>query len=278
MMAHLFDELSGRGLAGVAGVVAGSFSTWAVSRWKRHQQKHSVLVGDARDTIVVAQHLVETEERPDPKGYGTRTVAKAMRIRSLGQSELDRVVPNGHLSGVLLHRALGVSPHDTLISMAGVEGSYLLETLTNFVCDRVGNEPFEHDLYVMAPCCEPAELAQHQPITILLISQSDLELFENWETCHEVSVEHSSDAARVLTLMNMARRYKQELAELDRLRREGKPTTYAETMYVLDLALDTQCGPIPTKSIRWDRYLHLHLLPAALRSPTSLQSVAETAA
>ena len=56
----------------------------------------------------------------------------------------------------------------------------MLETLTNFVCDRVANAPFEHDLYVMAPCCEPMGMAEHQPITILLIAVSDLALFEAW--------------------------------------------------------------------------------------------------
>ena len=76
------------------------------------------------------------------------------------------------------------------ISMEGAEGSYLLETLTNFVCDRVANGPFGHDLYVMAPCCEPAGLAVHQPITILLISVADLALFRSWPACRGVRVEH----------------------------------------------------------------------------------------
>jgi hypothetical protein len=31
--------------------------------------------------------------------------------------------------------------------MNDAEGSYLLEALTSFVCDRVANGPFEHDLY-----------------------------------------------------------------------------------------------------------------------------------
>src|SRR5438270_33112 len=81
------------------------------------------------------------------------------------------------------------------------EASYLLETLTNFVCDRVGNAPFEHDLYVMAPCCEPAGLAEHQPITILLVAVADLALFADWPTCRTIHVEHGTDGARILTLM-----------------------------------------------------------------------------
>jgi hypothetical protein len=138
--------------------------------------------------------------------------------------------------------------------MEGAEGSYLLETLTNFVCDRVANAAFEHDFYVMAPCCEPAGLAQHQPITILLIAVKDLVLFEDWVASREVEVEHGSDGARILTLMNLARRYKEEQATLTRLRQEGKRTLYVETMYILDLALDKRSIAISTRQVPWGRY------------------------
>ena len=77
---------------------------------------------------------------------GAKRTVKVLRVRTLGQSELNRVVPNGHLAGILLQRAHQVTPQDTLISMAGAEGSYLLETMTNFVCDRVSNGQFPHDV------------------------------------------------------------------------------------------------------------------------------------
>jgi hypothetical protein len=164
------------------------------------------------------------------------------------------VAPNGHLAAVLLKRAFEVTPRDTLISMEGAEGSYLLETLTNFVCDRVANGPFAHDLYVMAPCCEPAELAQHQPITIVLIAQADLALFERWPGCRDVKVEHGSDGARVLTLMEMARRFRSEQEKIAALRAAGQRTRHVETMYVLDLALDRRTAPVPVKPVPWGRF------------------------
>src|SRR5262249_31317489 len=138
----------------VAGALLGALGAWLIARWKRYKQRQSVLKGDARDTVVINQHLVETREGPD----GTK-VPSVLRIRSLGQAELPQVVPNGHLAAEMLHRAFQVTPSNTLISMADAEGTFLLETLTNFVCDRIANEPFEHDLYVMAPCCEPAGMA-----------------------------------------------------------------------------------------------------------------------
>jgi hypothetical protein len=248
MFADILQEVSGRGLSVVLGMVLGGGVTWLFARWKRFRERQSVRCGDARDTVVINLHVVESADTPAGR------VPTGLRIRAVGQAELDRVVPNGHLAAVLLKRAFDVTSRDTLISMEGAEGSYLLETLTNFVCDRVANGPFDHHLYVMAPCCEPAELAQHQPITIVLIAKADLALFESWPACRDVTVEHGSDGARVLTLMEMARRFRSEQEKIAALRAAGQRTRHAETMYVLDLALDRRTAPVPVKPVPWGRF------------------------
>jgi len=241
-------EFGGKGFSVVLGLILGGLLTWLAGYWRRYQQRKSVIEGDARDTVVIHHHLIERTASADG------TSKAILRIRTMGQSELDRVVPNGHLAAVLLKRAFEVTPKETLISMEGAEGSFLLETLTNFVCDRTKNAPFEHDLYVMAPCCEPAELSEHQPITILVIAVKDLALFEAWPICREVQVEHGSDGSRVLTLMELAKRFKKEQAEIARRRKVGERTKWVETMYVLDLALDKRSAVIPTKPIPWGRF------------------------
>jgi hypothetical protein len=247
-MNGLFDELSRHGIMAVIGAIGGGIVTWFAARWKRRKERLSILRGDARDTIVIQQHIVTATEA------GGKKVPSVLRVRPLGQAELSRVVPNGHLAGELSRRAFRVTPKDTLISMDGAEGSFLLETLTNFVCDRVANAPFEHDLYAMAPCCEPAGMAVHQPISILLIPVSSLILFENWADCRNVQVEHGTNGMRILTLMELARRFRTEQERLAKLRREGKRTLYEETIYVLDLALDQRTGVIPLKNVPWGRF------------------------
>jgi hypothetical protein len=251
----LYEELSGRGLSVLIGLLVGGLATWIFAHWRRMQERQRILRGDARDTIVIHHHLVESMEVPS--GNGKKKVAASMRIRSIGQGSLRNVVPNGHLAFVLQHRAFEVTATDTLISMEGAEGSFLLETLTNFICDRAANGSFDHDTYVMAPCCEPVELAHHQPITILLIAVKDLALFENWSDCKNVRVEHTGDGARVLTLMDLSHRFQSEQEKLASLRQAGKRTKFVETMYVLDLALDKRAAPIPTKNIRWGRFEHV---------------------
>jgi hypothetical protein len=252
-MFDLLNDLGVEGLAGLAGALLGVTFTWLVTRWRRLRERRRVLEGDARDTVVINLHLVDVEEGKTSEGKLTKRPA-ALRIRSLGHEQLDRVVPNGHLAAILLRRAWRVTAQDTLISMHDAEGSYLLETLTDFVCDRVANAPFDHDLYVMAPCCEPRDMAHHQPITIILVSVANLALFESWPVCRDIAVEHGSDGTRVLTLMELARRFKGERETIARLEREGKRTRFVETMYVLDLALDKRVRPLPTKKVPWGRF------------------------
>ncbi len=244
----LVREFSGRGMSVVIGLLLGSVITWLLARWRRLRERRNIAHGDARDTVVIHQHLVASE------GEGASRRPTTLRIRTIGQSELNRVAPNGYLASELLSRSFRVTPRDTLISMESTEGSYLLETLTNFVCDCVANAPFEHDLYVMAPCCEPAGMAQHQPITILLIAVSDLALFEDWPACRSIRIEHGSDGVRILTLREMARRFRQEQEKLVRLRKSGQRTQHVETMYILDLALDRRAADIPTKPVPWGRF------------------------
>lgn len=253
MFEHLLHELTGRGLGVFIGLVVGALITAFVAWRRRHRERMSVLRGDARDTIVIHHHLVEPGPPVTPGGAPSVDV---LRVRTVGQAELNRVVPNGHLAEILLHRAFAVTTKDTLISMAGAEGSFLLETLTNFVCDRVANGPFDHDLYVMAPCCEPAELSEHQPITIILIGVRDLARFESWPDCRGARVEHVSDGCRVITLMEMAKRFREEQTEIARRRKAGERTKHAETMYVLDLALDKRIAPVPVKPVPWGRFEH----------------------
>ncbi len=79
-------------------------------------------------------------------------------------------------------------------------------------------------------------------------------MFESWPSCRDVEVEHGADGARILTLMELARRFKREQAELDRLRKAGERTRYVETMYILDLVLDKRTATVPIKPIPWGRF------------------------
>ncbi len=237
-------------LFGIAlGLTVGSLVTWVLTKYRLAKARKSVLRGDARELLVIEQHLVERGQGPLGEAVPAR-----LRRRYLGQARVSDVIPNNHLAASLLGRASNVTERNTLISMEGAKGTYLLESICGFVCDRVANSPFDHELYVMAVCREPEKLAFHKPITIILITVRDLELFLDWEKVRGIEVEHSSDGVRLITLMDLAQRWKEEQRRIHQARLAGQSVRYMETMFLLDLALDTRSADIPTRSVPWKRF------------------------
>src|SRR5437879_5948119 len=100
----LLHEIGTKGLVALLGVALGSILTAFVAWRRRHRERRRIQEGDARDTVVIDLHLIETAEVEGER----RPVA--MRVRALGQSEVSRVSPNGHLADVLLRRAFQVTP------------------------------------------------------------------------------------------------------------------------------------------------------------------------
>jgi hypothetical protein len=251
----LGSELGLRVINTLVAFCLGAGITWSLTRWRRLRERRLIQEGEAHNTFSINYHVVESEDVEDPANPGqVMRRPRTLRIRSLGRGSLHHVIPNSHLAGELLARLTRVTASNPLIAMNGPEGSYLLETLTDFVCERAGNEPFDHDLYVMAPCYEPAALAAHRPITILLIAVRDLVLFDSWARCRETQVEHGEDGARILTLMALAQHFTHERSTIASLRKEGRRTRYVETMFLLDLALDRRATAMPTKAVPWNRY------------------------
>lgn len=242
-------DLEGRLFGVLFGLSVGSLITWVLATWRRNAARRDVLRGDARDTLVIEQHIIERGTAADG-----RPVPKRLRIRYLGQRALGEVIPNAHLASELHARAQRVTDLLPLIALEGPTGTFLLETLTGYVCDRVANDPFDHDIYIMTVCREPVGLAYHHPISVLLIPLRDLELFLRWEDVRDLEVEHTTDSVRALTLMDLARQWRLEQALVARHRAEGKSIRFLETMFQLDLALDQRAAAVATRPAPWERY------------------------
>lgn len=231
-------------LPGVLLAVGGMLAGWLLARWRRYRLLRQVEGGDAREMVILEQILVK--EQPD--GHVT------MRIRSCGSQALRRILINPVGFDAFLHRVHATTPTNPLIDMRDQMGSYLLHLLQPWVCGLARSGPFPHDTWVMCPVCEPGHLSVHQSTTILLVRQKDLDRFLDWQTCKHIHVEHGADGARILTLWHMAREFHKQLADVQNLRAQGKRTTFAESMYILDLGLDTQEVPLRTKPVPWERF------------------------
>jgi hypothetical protein len=236
MQHHLVQAL----LLTFAGLLLG----WLLGWWRRRRLLRQVEAGSAREMIAIEQMLV----RDPPGGRPT------LRIRACGSAPLKSVLTNPIAYDAFLARSEATTTTDSLISMKDSMGSYLLYLLTPWVCGMVRSGPFTHDVWVMAPVCEPGILSAHQANTVVLIRQQDLKRFLDWDWCKGVHVEHGSDGARILTLWHMAREFEKQYAEVQRLRQAGQRTTYVETMYMLDLGLDMQEVDLPTRQVPWERF------------------------
>jgi len=91
-------------------------------------------------------------------------------------------------------------------------------------------------------------------VRVLLSRREDVARFCDWDNCASIEVEHASHGERVLTLMEMAAEYDRQAGVIASRRAAGRPSNYEETMYILDLGLDTQCADLPTKPVPWDRF------------------------
>ncbi len=143
--------------------------------------------------------------------------------------------------------------------MAGKMGSYLLQELAIWVGGLLRDRNFPHDVWIMAPVYERGTLhlveaeGGHFISTVLLIRRGDLERFGDWTTCAVIQVEYANQSERILTLMAMAKEFERQAAAVAQRRAAGLRTSYEETMFILDLALDTGAADLPAKPVPWDR-------------------------
>ena len=52
----------------------------------------------------------------------------------------------------------------------------------------------------------------------------------------------------------MAKEYRRQQEEIDQRHKAGKSATFIETMYLLDLGLDTQAAVLWKKPVPWERF------------------------
>jgi hypothetical protein len=229
---------------------------WFLGKWRRYQQLRQAERGEAREVLTIEKILVD----PLPDGRDV------MRIRSCGRDPIDAVFPNPAARDAFLARVDKTKPVQPLVSMQEKLGSYLLQELAIWVCGQVGERGFPHDLWVMAPVYERGMLylGGHHSSTVLLVRRDDLARFRDWERCLTMHVEHRSHGERIITLKKMAEEFDRQDALVQERRARSRPSNYEETMYVLDLGLDTRTVALPTLPVPWDRFESI--LPAPLKA------------
>jgi hypothetical protein len=219
---------------------------WLLGKWRRLRQLRQAERGEAREVLTIEKILLERQ----PDGL------ELMRIRSCGRDPIEEVFPNPAARDAFLSRVEETKATQPLVMMHDKLGSYLLQELAIWACGQVGERDFPHHLWVMAPVYEGGALylGGHHSSTVLLVRQEDLAAFRDWERCRAMRVEHRSHGERIVTLMRMAEEFDRQNAQVHKRRAEGRKSNYEETMYLLDLGLDSRAVPMATFPVPWDRF------------------------
>lgn len=180
-----------------------------------------------------------------------------------------------HLLG--LTRASAHDEANSVLAMHGKLGSFVLRELHGHLRTLLEESGAHREWWVMAPILETYRPLQYVAPTVLLIRKADLEQFRSFETCRSLLVHHGSDAAKILTLMEVYRKFSAQQKVLATARSERRSTQYLEEMWVLDLCLSTEmveptskevdAGELkPFRSPPWDRFVET-LAALGLQSP-----------
>lgn len=138
---------------------------------------------------------------------------------------------------------------NSVISMEGKLGSFVLRELHGHLRTLLEEKGSKREWWLMAPILETYRPLQYVAPTVLLVRKSDLPIFASFDTCKDLLVHHGSDAAKILTLMEVYRKFKDQEQRLAQARAEGQSTQYLEEMWLLDLCLSTEMLEPTTEEI-----------------------------
>lgn len=241
----------------VIGAAFALLTAWLASWWRRRREMREIVHGQQFQQLEFAYAFVRTD------AAGRRRLV----VRMIGCLPLRVFVAKdairSHLLG--LTRESAEDELNSVIAMEGKLGSFVLRELHGHLRTLLEESGSRREWWVMAPILETYRPLQYVAPTVLLVRKDDLPLFASFETCQDLLVHHGSDAAKILTLMEVCRKFSLQQQRLAKARAEGRSTQYLEEMWLLDLCLSTDvkdptteevaCGALkPFRSAPWDRF------------------------
>ncbi len=232
-------------------------TAWLATWWKRRREIREIDHGQQFQQLEFAYVFVSTG----------RDGLRRLVVRTIGCLPLKVFVAKdairSHLLG--LTRESADDELNSVIAMEGKLGSFVLRELHGHLRTLLEESGHRREWWVMVPILETYRPLQYVAPTVLLIRKEDLPLFASFETCNGLLVHHGSDAAKILTLMEVYRKFAVQQKRLAQARAEGRSTQYLEEMWLLDLCLSTdvmeptleevEAGTLkPFRLPPWDRF------------------------
>ena len=231
MFQTLWDVAHKESIGIVMGATAALVATWFAAYRKRRREMREINSGQQFQQLEFAYAFVTTN------GDGQRRLA----VRMIGCLPLKTFVAKDavreHLLG--LTRDSADDEQNSVIPMEGKLGSFVLRELHGHLRTLVRETGNRREWWVMVPILETFRPLHYIAPTVLLIRKADLAIFKSFESCRDLLVHHGSDAAKILTLMEVSRKFDAQRERLAQARANGASTQYLEEMWLLDLCLST---------------------------------------
>jgi|GEM_PF-888907 len=216
----------------VIGAVFAFAAAWWAGWWRRRRELREINHGQQFQQLEFVYAFVT------PGDDGRRRLI----VRMIGCLPLKVFVAKdairSHLLG--LTRESADDEMNSVIPMEGKLGSFVLRELHGHLKTLLHETGKQREWWVMVPILETYRPLQYVAPTVMLIRKSDLKQFESFDTCKDLLVHHGSDAAKILTLLEVYREFMTQQKRLADARAAGRSTQYLEEMWMLDLSLSTE--------------------------------------
>ena len=273
-------EVAHKESIGIAlGATAALVTTWYAAYRRRRREMSEINRGQQFQQLEFAYAFVTNN------GEGQRRLA----VRMIGCLPLKTFVAKDAIREHLLGLSHGSAADElnSVIPMEGKLGSFVLHELHGHLRTLVRETGGRREWWVMVPILETYRPLHYVAPTVLLIRKADLAIFKSFESCRDLLVHHGSDAAKILTLMEVSRKFEAQRARLATAMATGASTQYLEEMWLLDLCLstvvieptphDVKTGTLkPFRPAPWDRFSATLDALKLERDPRSV-SIADTA-
>ena len=231
MFQTLWEVVHRESIGIVLGATAALVTTWFAAYRRRRREMSEINRGQQFQQLEFAYAFVTNSDD------GRRRLA----VRMIGCLPLRTFVAKDaireHLLG--LTRESADDEQNSVIPMEGKLGSFVLRELHGHLRTLVRETSDRREWWVMVPILETYRPLHYVAPTVLLIRKADLAIFKSFESCRDLLVHHGSDAAKILTLMEVSRKFDAQRERLAKARASGASTQYLEEMWLLDLCLST---------------------------------------
>lgn len=225
----IWEPLHSKGIGLVFGLLLGAVATGIASWWRRRRELREIHRGQQFQQLEFAYVFVHTDQ--DNR--------RRLIVRMIGSLPLNVFVAKDSIR----HHLLGLSRDsaadrlNSVIPMEGKLGSFVLRELHGHLRTLLREQSGARSWWCMVPILETYKPLPYVAPMVLLVREADLEHFQSFAMCRDLLVPHGSDAAKILTLLEVRRKFQAQCKAMREARVSGRSTQWLEEMWILDLSL-----------------------------------------